>query len=201
MSTETSPAEDVACNLCGLSCVLRGSAADLSEHGGLIAARVSGGYDSTPGNGCGALDDTTAYTFSMCEFCLDWLFAQFKIPVATTMYMDGDVPDEPWRPAAERVATDGWRRMKDAFTVEAARRDAARCAAADAEVVRLREQRDEAKRLVCLYWKASDALELESDTAEARVAQLEAALHQLWNHHHLSDEAVMVVRAALKETA
>jgi len=125
-----SPVKDVLCNLCGLSCRLRGG--DLERNSfdsasGLIEARVSGGYDSTPGNGCGALDDTTAYTFSLCEFCCDWLFAQFKIPVATTKYMDGDAPeDEPWRPAAERVAADDWRGMKAEFAAEAALRAAAR---------------------------------------------------------------------------
>ena len=126
MPTPEENFEDVACNLCGLSCVLRGNAADLSQNGGLIDARVSGGYDSTPGNGCGALDDTTAYTFSLCEFCCDWLFARFVVPVATTKYMEGDAPDEPWKPAAERIAVDDWRGMKAEFAKEAERRAASR---------------------------------------------------------------------------
>ena len=116
--------EDIACNLCGLSCVLHEG--KYSEHCGLIQARVSGGFFSTPGNGGGALDDTTAYTFSLCEFCLDWLFAQFAIPVATTNYMDGNAPADAWRPAAVRVASDDWRGMKAEFTAEAMRRAEAR---------------------------------------------------------------------------
>lgn len=117
---------DALCNLCGLSCMLydRGTPFEL---GGLIRKTVDGGYESTPGNGSGALDDMTGYTFSLCEFCLDWLFAQFVIPVALE---DVDNPEyrETWRPAAERVATDDWRRMKTEFRVEAERRALARSA-------------------------------------------------------------------------
>lgn len=115
---------DVSCNLCGHSCAL--TEAGHVEMGGLIKARVSGGYFSTPGNGSGALDDTTSYHFSLCEFCLDWLFGKFTIPVATSAYMDGDHPDEPWRPAAERVAADDWRKAKGQFAAESSLRDAAR---------------------------------------------------------------------------
>lgn len=123
--TSGEPLEDVLCNLCGYSCAQRFDA-ETHELGGPVKARVSGGYSSTPGNGDGALDDTTSYHFSLCEFCLDWLFSQFKIPVVTTNYMDGDAPDEPWRPAAERVAADDWRKMKSEFAAEAARRAAGR---------------------------------------------------------------------------
>lgn len=127
------PLEDVACNLCGLSCVQHLSD-ELAVYGGLINARVCGGYSSTPGNGVGALDDTVAYKFSLCEFCLDWLFSQFKIPVAMFDYMGSDenfkpadLPlDEPWRSAAQRVAEDDWRGYKEEFTAEAARRAKAR---------------------------------------------------------------------------
>jgi hypothetical protein len=111
---------DILCNGCGYSCAL--TSGTRTELGGLLMARVCGGYFSTPGNGCGALDDATAYSFSLCEFCLDWLFAQFKIPVATTNYMEGDAPDAPWKPAEARVAVDGWRKMKGKFAVEAALR-------------------------------------------------------------------------------
>lgn len=115
---------DVLCNLCGLSCTL--DEKNFSELGGLIGAVVSGGYASTPGNGVGALDDTVAYRFSLCEFCLDWLFAQFTIPVAVSDYMTPLEQVEPWNPAAQRVASDDWRRMKQIFTDEANRRAAAR---------------------------------------------------------------------------
>jgi hypothetical protein len=89
---------------------------------------VLGHYASTPGNGHGALDDTTAYKFSLCEWCLDWLFTQFKIPpVVREWYFDGrrGKPEE-WRPAAQRVSEDDWRTFKKEFSEEAAKRDAAR---------------------------------------------------------------------------
>lgn len=117
---------DVLCNLCGLTCRLDigGSCEQL---GGLVNACAVGGPESTPGNGDGALDDTIAYTFSLCEFCLDWLFSRFKIPVAVSDDLHlGDGPVEPWRPAHQRVAEDKWRRMKAHFTNESARRDLAR---------------------------------------------------------------------------
>lgn len=116
--------QDVLCNLCGFTCMLRGE-----QLGGLIKETVVGGYFSTPGNGGGALDDLRAHTFSLCEFCLDWLFAQFAIRVnfAEEMICGGrHEVGEVWRPAAERVASDEWRRMKEEFTAESARRAAAR---------------------------------------------------------------------------
>lgn len=139
------------CNLCGLSCTLGKDegAAYPDLRGGLIDATVVGGYDSTPGNGYGALDDLVRHRFSLCEFCLDWLFSQFQIPVAVDDPMNdlllrpgesideglarcGAVqlarrPDpEPWKPAADRVRKDDWRKMKDAFFAEAERRREAR---------------------------------------------------------------------------
>ena len=140
---------NVLCNLCGLTCVLDGGV-DHRELGGLIKAAVCGGYESTPGNGHGTLDDMERYKFSLCEFCVDWLFGQFKIPVDVDSYMDdfllldGESVDEgmkrtggivkslpdpmppPWEPAAVRVARDDWRQMKSEFTAEANRRTLAR---------------------------------------------------------------------------
>jgi len=136
------------CNLCGLSCTL-GCGEHRDENGGLIDATVIGGYESTPGNGHGALDDLIRHRFSLCEFCLDWLFYQFVIPVAVDDPMNdhvlkpGETVEEgltrmgvvrvggpydvpPWRPAAQRVREDDWRGQKEAFFAEAARRDAAR---------------------------------------------------------------------------
>lgn len=112
---------DVLCNLCGLSCTLKEE--EYAESGGLIKASVTGGYFSTPGNGVGALDDNVTYTFSLCEFCLDWLFDRFKIPVKTK---DGDIEQKPWRPASCRVAADDWRKMKQQFVDEAQRRTRSR---------------------------------------------------------------------------
>jgi hypothetical protein len=141
---QSSRATESCCNLCGLSCNLKNWGPE-----GLIDAVVIGGYESTPGNGSGALDDMTRYRFSICEFCLDWLFTKFRIPVVVDDPMndylldDGETIEEglermgvvqilerpqpnPWRPAAQRVAEDDWRKMKDEFYAEAARRSAAR---------------------------------------------------------------------------
>ena len=146
MSTET---PDPLCNLCGLTCVVGREGGPDNHPEGLLDAVVTGGYESTPGNGWGALDDMTRHRFNLCEFCLDWLFACFVIPVAVDDPMNDFVLREgetvaeglkrmgivrvggfsetrPWRPAAARVADDDWRSMKDAFTAEAARRSAAR---------------------------------------------------------------------------
>ena len=115
------------CNLCGLTCALPASHPELHCEYGLIDARVQGGYDSTPGNGCGALDDMHEYHFSLCEFCIDWLFARFRVPVTVTEY-GGRAFEEPeeWRPAEVRVREDSWRGMKKKFRAEHERRKMAR---------------------------------------------------------------------------
>jgi len=119
--------KEAICNLCGLSCALGEPGHPAYEMGGLINARVSGGYSSTAGNGRGALDDCTSYHFSMCEFCLDWLFEQFQVPVVQSSYMDAvDEEPEKWAPARIRVARDEWRRGKMEFCEEAERRAIAR---------------------------------------------------------------------------
>jgi hypothetical protein len=105
---------EAICNLCGLSCIL---SSGYPEPYGLINANVHGGYSSTAGNGSGALDDCTSYSFSLCEFCLDWLFSQFKLPVKVSDHLskiDEETP-EIWRPAAKRVVEEDWRRFKDEF--------------------------------------------------------------------------------------
>ncbi len=104
------------CNFCGESCIL----GEDQECG--LNGHASGGYWSTPGNGDGALDDMTRYSFRVCEFCLDWLFEAFLIPVKQTDYgMEEPLP-EPWRPAAQRVAEDDWRKGKAEFLAERDRR-------------------------------------------------------------------------------
>jgi hypothetical protein len=108
-------AEATLCNLCGETCALNEDPLDL---GGLIDARVSGGYFSTPGNGNGALDDMTTYTFSLCEFCLDWLFAQCQRQVKVINY-DGD---EKWASAEERLRADSWRQGRERTLAEIRRR-------------------------------------------------------------------------------
>jgi hypothetical protein len=110
----------VPCNLCGEPCG--------TEHSqGMVNQTVHGGYNSTPGNGTGALDDMTHYAFSLCEFCLDWLFTQFKTPpvVICRLSPPEDPPDQ-WRNASQRVNEDSWRSQKAAFFQEFARRNAAR---------------------------------------------------------------------------
>ncbi len=129
--------KEPTCNLCGLGCGLGKPGHPAYEIGGLINAIVRGGYSSTAGNGDGALDDMTSYRFSMCEFCLDWLFTQFKVPVEVSDYTfsddlrgkDGfDVDDvrPAWEPAVVRVAKDDWRSSKHEFCEEAERRAKAR---------------------------------------------------------------------------
>lgn len=126
---------DTTCNLCGLSCALPCGPPDavVLDDYGLIACEARGHYASTPGNGHGALDDCDAYTFSLCEFCLDWLFTQMRIPpTVENVSLDGESRRPGvWRPAAQRVKADEWRhgdrfRSHDAFYAEQARRDLAR---------------------------------------------------------------------------
>ena len=117
------------CNLCGLPCDIYGSIPEeIRTPSGLIDAKVTGGYDSTPGNGFGALDDCTQYQFSLCEWCLDWLFEQFIISPETkeigAFSADGD--KEEWKPARQRVEEDDWRTLKKEFAEEYKRRNQAR---------------------------------------------------------------------------
>jgi len=108
------------CNLCGFPCSPP-EESSLNNDMGLIDAYVCGGYDSTAGNGYGALDDTVEYRFSLCEFCLDWLFEKFQIPVEVRDYIGGE-EIEPWRPALQRVKEDEWRKYRDRLVVERSRR-------------------------------------------------------------------------------
>ena len=109
------------CNLCGETTYL----GKCHQSSGLNA-QVSGGYDSTPGNGFGALDDNTTYQFTLCEFCLDWLMSQFKIPPQVSDYVNPSYTPEAFRPAAERVTQDSWRTFKNDFFTEKAKRDSLR---------------------------------------------------------------------------
>lgn len=129
--------KEVTCNWCGLSCALGPPECPSYEMGGLINAIVRGGYSSTAGNGDGALDDMTSYRFSLCEFCLDWLFTQFRVPVEVSDYtfsddlrgkdrFDVDDVGPAWEPAVVRVAKDDWRSLKQRFCEEAERRAQAR---------------------------------------------------------------------------
>jgi hypothetical protein len=154
---ELEETKDIICNLCGESCSLGsayndGNDPDPLDYSGLIEQTVTGGYNSTPGNGNGALDDMVRYSFSLCEFCLDWLFQQFTIPVAVDdpmndyLTQEGETMDEaldkrgivqlmeapqppPWKSAAERVAEDDWRQQKEKHFNESNRRARKRMAA------------------------------------------------------------------------
>ena len=116
--------EEKICNMCGLSCYL--SEGDHGENSGMIDAEVTGGFFSTPGNGSGALDDLTAYQFSLCEWCLDWLFGKFKKPPVLEDYMHREPITEEFRLAAKRVAEDEWRKGKEKFLLEFQKRNRAR---------------------------------------------------------------------------
>jgi hypothetical protein len=120
------------CNLCGLSCVLGCEGHPASGPHGLVGQAVYGGYESTPGNGHGALDDMTSYRFSLCEWCLDWLFQQFKAPVEVREYSAWDASPigdpKPFVPAEGRVNGNPRLSMRREFFEEKARRDAARSA-------------------------------------------------------------------------
>ena len=104
---------DQLCNLCGHSCYFHCNSIGVN-------VSVSGAYYSTPGNGFGALDDMVGYQFSLCEFCLDWMFAQFKIPVKVDYQQIAYSPkEEDFKPAPQRVIEDDWRVNKEIFFKEA----------------------------------------------------------------------------------
>jgi 8-oxo-dGTP pyrophosphatase MutT (NUDIX family) len=111
------------CNYCGLTCKLNDE--DSDGNYGLINAKVQGHYASTPGNGAGALDDLQVYKFSLCEFCCDYLFTQFKKPVLTYDFHDRVL--EKFESASDRVANcENGRDMKEKFFTEKYKRDVAR---------------------------------------------------------------------------
>lgn len=114
---------DKLCNMCGLTTKLKHQGTlDHNQFYGLINATVEGGYESTPGNGEGALDDTSTYTFSLCEFCLDHIFKNAVIPPI----VDNGQEKEDFRPAAQRVEEDHWRNYPEPFLTESTKRDEAR---------------------------------------------------------------------------
>jgi len=114
--------ECAVCNMCGLSCMLRSD--PYHDCNGLLNSTVQGGYESTPGNGSGALDDMTRYMFSLCEWCLDDMFQKFKIPPRVQDYHSDVV--EPYVSAPDRVVNESWRRGKEEFFAEHKRRHIAR---------------------------------------------------------------------------
>lgn len=127
---KTTRIRESLCNLCGFSCDLSKEKlpewhqGEFRPEGGLIEEFVFGGYDSTPGNGYGALDDNVSYRFSLCEFCLDFLFQKFVIP--PIIHDNSDMDCTQFVPAKERVLRDEWRTDKQDFLDEAAKRDKAR---------------------------------------------------------------------------
>lgn len=126
--TEVDVKTDIKCNLCGHSCYLglnRFLRDNHIETGGLSNAHVSGGYESTPGNGCGAFGDGDVYNFSFCEFCLDFLFENSKIPIKE---WDVHTPEDPhlFVSALEKVKFETWRQEKTEFLAEYEKRKASR---------------------------------------------------------------------------
>ena len=118
---------DVTCNMCGLTCRIGPDSQDreLSDLSGLINQTVVGCYNSTAGNGYGALDDCIRYTFSLCEYCLDWLFSKFCNPVKISDMSGGSLLEQ-WKPAVKRVEEDEWRKFKKEFMLEHTKRFGAR---------------------------------------------------------------------------
>lgn len=110
--------ERILCNKCGNTCNLLEHLYpnDTPYYSGLIKAKVIGGYNSTPGNGFGALCDNSLYTFSLCEFCLDELFETFKIPVEERDNCDGSIVE--WKSATEKVKTESWRDYNPEYFLE-----------------------------------------------------------------------------------
>jgi hypothetical protein len=106
------------CNYCGHTCLI--GEGRYRSAAGLIGASVSGGYESTPGNGYGALDDLTSYPFNICEFCLDRMFQEFVIP--PTLRGDGD---EEFVPAKDRECVLMGGKFADHFHEQSALRDRA----------------------------------------------------------------------------
>lgn len=118
--------KEVICNMCGLTCAMTLDAAgEFQENEGLIEAKVSGGYPSTPGNGDGALDDCVEYTFSLCEFCLDFIFSNFINPPKVNDSVKCKITLA-FVPADIRVAKDNWRAFKQEFYQRKSERDLAR---------------------------------------------------------------------------
>lgn len=133
--------KEILCNMCGKSCAMDlMNDGSYKENEGLLLAKVTGGYPSTPGNGDGALDDMDQYEFSLCEFCLDFLFSNFAIPPRVceiglkppphvcTGSKDDIIErnEEPFVPAEQRVMKDDWRRFKKEFFNRKLERDQAR---------------------------------------------------------------------------
>lgn len=61
------------CNLCGCGCGDGFKKGPLNFNKGLIDATVTGGYSSP------IIPDMTSHTFSLCEYCVVWLFDVFLI--------------------------------------------------------------------------------------------------------------------------
>ena len=186
------------CNWCGETCLLSDSRRIVtnSDRHGLVDALVSGGYESTPGNGQGALDDCDTYKFSLCEFCLDHMFTQFKVPPQTGSYVGGGCEEPPFRSAAERVLNDDWRRDKDSFFVEAKRRAEKRATAqVTGPVLEVDVLRAELDRLVSVLPKmAVECIQKEQhkDKASAARATVSAAIKMI--NQLLTDQASKKVK-------
>ncbi len=139
---------------------------------------VVGGYDSTPGNGEGALDDMDRYSFILCEFCLDHLFQMFRVPPNVEPEWGGS-PIQ-FRPAHVRVKEDAWRHQKVRFLVEEKRRSDLRPSSTHESALvsgALDAQADAEKRLFAVQGQL-EALRREHDE-NVRIAQEQGALWAL----------------------
>lgn len=95
--------KEVICNMCGQTCCLV-KFNNENENGGLINCEVTGGYSSTAGNGYGAFDDYTKIKFSLCEFCLDFIFSICeKKPMELNFVYGNPTLEEEYVPSIQRV--------------------------------------------------------------------------------------------------
>lgn len=104
------------CNMCGESTIL--ALEPVVDIGGLDNCEVIGGYFSS------ALEDCSKYKFSICEFCLDYLFERFKIPPKIFCTIDGDY--RKFTTAKERFQTSNQKKLATEFFEEYEKRNKVR---------------------------------------------------------------------------
>ena len=93
--------KEILCNMCGNSMCLIQDSPDNQMPYGLHNEEVRGHYSSDH------LNDTTIYTFSLCELCLRNMFNQFKIPPTMGSYMR--MPVSTWEEDQEYYEGKIWR--------------------------------------------------------------------------------------------
>jgi len=90
---------------------------------GMVNEFVNGHYGSD------VLRDGTRHRFSLCEYCIDYLFSLFKMPPGMEDYMDGKLSRRPWMSAIgemKQKALRGGESLRNQIVKESERRAAAR---------------------------------------------------------------------------